>query len=630
MPGVMSEQTLPRVPGRPFLLALVILLAAYLPTLQTIPNGSSHYYMVDVGETQIVLNAWGTLHATGYPLYVITGNVLVNVLRFLGVSPAAAPAVVSLGWGVAALALMYVLGARLTGRASAAAAVVALFGLTRTVWIHHVVAEIYTFGLAILALLLYLALWPGRIKGRVYWLALVGGIGVAHHRAVALAAPALLSAVWPELSRQPRRNLRRILRLLAVCFPLGALGFLPYAYLPLRAQAGAAWVYGAPGTWDGLLDQFLGVEANRFMGLPASWAALLTTVKAVTTVLVTDLTLPGLLAGLIGLAGALGDSRLRRAATVMLLTAGAAYSFHVLAYTDVLSALILAVTLPLAFGWLFLIDRVMSVVAHQAQGGAATTKYLPWLWLALIAILAAAMVVQNGPFISGLVHDRTGLETIALAQETPTGATLMIGWGTRHFAVGFARDVDPSLAAGRLQAVTLVDHRADFASLVAGGMLVTPAFTFYSFPLDWWEQQIGGPVYLRAAAPELVAIDTKPVIPADPPGEFGVLVEHVVCASDAVILDVTWYTPDVPTQDLSVFVHAWGTDGTLLGQGDQSAPVYGWRPLTSWTAGEAVRDVYRVPVSPADVARLRYGLYRLTEAGFQNLYAYELPVSCTG
>ena len=58
-------------------IALGILAAVYLSTLQTIPNGSSHYFMIDVGETQIVLNEWGTLHATGYPLYVITGNLLI-------------------------------------------------------------------------------------------------------------------------------------------------------------------------------------------------------------------------------------------------------------------------------------------------------------------------------------------------------------------------------------------------------------------------------------------------------------------------------------------------------------------------------------------------------------------------
>src|SRR3982751_5934340 len=89
--------------------ALAILLVAYLPALQTIPNGSENYFMIDVGETQIVLNRWGTLHATGYPLYVMIGSTGVAFLRAFGVGAAAAPAVVSLFWGLITLTLLYVL-----------------------------------------------------------------------------------------------------------------------------------------------------------------------------------------------------------------------------------------------------------------------------------------------------------------------------------------------------------------------------------------------------------------------------------------------------------------------------------------------------------------------------------------
>jgi hypothetical protein len=95
--------------------AAVLLLLAYLPVVQTIPNGAEHYFMIDVGETQIVLNRWGTLHATGYPHYVITGGALVAALRLLGVSTTTAPALVSLLWGGVALGLIYALGRHLTG-----------------------------------------------------------------------------------------------------------------------------------------------------------------------------------------------------------------------------------------------------------------------------------------------------------------------------------------------------------------------------------------------------------------------------------------------------------------------------------------------------------------------------------
>ena len=204
------------------LVTLTILLVMYLVTLQTIPNGSEHYYMIDVGETQNVLNQWGTLHATGYPLYVMVGNGLVAGLRVLGVNAATAPGVTSLIYGMIALGLLYVLAAHVIepsplaplpqgeGNVTTtffqkhqhellAGGMVVLFGLTRTVWVHHSIAEVYSFGLMIVAGLLLLALWPKPIRGRVYWLALLGGIGAFHHRAIGMAAPALVYAVWSEI-----------------------------------------------------------------------------------------------------------------------------------------------------------------------------------------------------------------------------------------------------------------------------------------------------------------------------------------------------------------------------------------------------------------------------------------------
>lgn len=47
------------------------------------PSGGDHFYMADVGETQMVLNLWGTLHGTGYPLYAIIGNVVADASKAL-------------------------------------------------------------------------------------------------------------------------------------------------------------------------------------------------------------------------------------------------------------------------------------------------------------------------------------------------------------------------------------------------------------------------------------------------------------------------------------------------------------------------------------------------------------------
>lgn len=603
----------------PLLVVLGLLAALYLNTLQTIPNGSDHYLMVDVGETQIVLNVWGTLHATGYPLYVITGSLLTSFLTALGVNPAAAPGVISLLWGLLALALLYVLMQRLTGRRLLSTAVIGLFGLTRMIWIHHSIAEIYTFGLLIMAALLWLAC--SSLPRRIYWLAWVGGIGLAHHRAFLTLIPALVYAVWPLLWREPRR----LPRILLVSLLLGLPGLLQYLYLPLRAWASALWVYGEPGTLAGLWDQFVGAEASRYIGLPASLAD---NFALVNNVLLVEITLPGLLVGVAGLLLALTTCH-QRTAALLLLNGLAAYLFHVFFYSDVLVALILPISLSLAFGWLLLGDWLL----HRAREQHHIVLAVGVL-VAAVGWLALTLLTANLPFIRQLTENRTGLETIALLESVPPDSTLMIAWGMRHFAAGFAHDV-----LGQRPDVTLVDHKADFAELAQSGYLVTPAYTFYDRPLDWWATQVGQPPHLYAAAPLLVGITTAPptvtasdvcdnALYCDVDTNVAVLGEAITCRSDAIILAVSWAASAQPAQDLSVFVHLLDAGGAVIAQADQAAPVYGWYPLTRWQPGEIVRDLYPLPYM-ANATAIRYGLYhQLTDGTFANTLQALAPLNC--
>jgi len=201
----------------------------------------------------------------------------------------------------------------------------------------------------------------------------------------------------------------------------------------------------------------------------------------------------------------------------------------------------------------------------------------------------------------------------------------MLAWGPRYFAVGFARDV-----LGLLPGVRLVDHKADYKSLLADGPLVTADYTFYNQPVSWWQQQIGAPVYLRAIAPNLVQIDTSPELERDPDEPSGVveIAHRIDCMMNKLILRVDWHTDQKPTRDLSVFVHLLDGDGNVIAQDDHSAPVYGWRPLTSWVADEVVRDVYTLPDTP-DASMISYGLYeQRSDGSFNNVVAYNLPVEC--
>jgi hypothetical protein len=285
------------------------------------------------------------------------------------------------------------------------------------------------------------------------------------------------------------------------------------------------------------------------------------------------------------------------------------------------------VTLSITFGWLFLGDwllvRSVRPVATTINWRSSTPAIL--LLGAMIVLLAGGLIAQNFPFIRTLTRDQTGLDTIRLAGNVTPESTLMIPWGTRHFAVGFAHGV-----WGELPNITLVDHKADFATIVEHGRLVTPEYTFYSKPVSAWEVELGKPVYLRADAPGMVEISMQADLAGVIPIEDGVSVfdEKLDCTDDQIILSVDWVSAEVPAQDLSVFVHLVDGNDAVIAQADESAPVFGWRPLTSWRASEIIHDVYAVPRSD-DARKIRYGLYRQLESGeFQNEYEFEIAVNC--
>ena len=601
----------------PLIALWLTVIAIGWPLLQRIPNGSDHRTMIDVGETQIVLNVWGTLHATGYPLYVITGNLLTAPLRALGMSGALAAAAVSWLWGALALTLLWAVMQISTNRRGLALGVLILFALTRLMWLHLVVAEIYTFGLLIVVGLFALALWPNKLWGealtpdaRLFWLALLGGIGVGHHRATIMVAPALLFAVWPILIR---KGIVGLLWRSIVCVLIGLLGLLPYLYLPLRAAMGGAWVYGEPSTWTGFWDQFNGAEAARFIGLGNAFAL-------VTDMLRLEVTLIGLLAGIIGLGIGIRRRGSRRAALMMTLGAVVSYGFHGLFYDDILAPLILQVTVALAFGWLWLAGLMYERFSRRVSGAV-----LAVIW----GISAATLFNRHLPMIAQAVNDPRGLEVIALAASAPSGSTLMIPWGTQHFAVGYARDV-----AGVLPNITLVDHKADYTTAFEAGRLVVPEYVRYDYPQAWWQARLGAPVYPVSAAPRLVSLLPAPLNVADgldavPSINAIQVIPRLDCEAQSLVLWLIWFAPLNPLSDQSVFVHLLDANGAVIAQADRAAPVDGWRPLSTWGNGEVIYDAYRLPRLPAATA-IRYGLYvQNADSTFENTYSDEVAVTCT-
>ncbi len=600
---------------------LALLTILYAPTLLTINNGSSDDLMNDAGEVQVVLNTWGTLHATGYPLFCILGSAFVALLRALGMSPLVAPTVFSLVWGWAASALIFALAVHLTGRTLLSAAATLLYGLTYYTWLYNAVPAVRTMGLALEVLLLIVALRRPPIPQRLYWLALIGGIGIAHHRAFIFFVPAILYAVWPELVSAVRKRPLR----LVVLGMIGLIGFLPYLYLPWRANAGATWAYGEPNTWAGFWDQFLGHEASQMFGLNTSPELVRTLFDQHLDLVTKEVTGLGIVVGLVGLGCAIREARHRRAAITLLLISLVPFAFDMFGTQDHLPPFIMTFALSLVFGWLLLFDVLLASPIRRYARIA--------IWPAAVAA-ALGLAIMNFPIVYDLCHDPTGTEAIAFAARVPAGATLMLDWGARYFAVGFAQDV-----LGQLGQIHRVDHKGDFIAIAARGMLVTPDYSFYEHPRRWWRDKLQHVVYLRAVAPHLIQIDTAPQVrpPAaaarpdgmDPSVPVIAAAHTLRCGPDTLTLQVDWWALAKPPRDKSVLVHLLESDGRVLAQDDQSAPVYGWRPLTSFEAGEVVRDLYTLPRVPG-AASVQFGLYEKMENGeFKNDSVVTIPVACS-
>lgn len=618
---LVNTQLLPTQPLRHSALALfgvfALLALLYAPTMLMQPGGGENPYMDDIGEAQVTLNLWGTLHHSGYPLWTISGNLFVSLLRAVGVSPALAPTLHSTFWTFIALGILFALLLHLTENMLIAAVCAFLLGLARTVWFHAVVPEVYSLSLTFQLALIALALWRDvPIFRRLMLLALLGGLGVAHHRLIGLLIPALLYAVLPEslqaLRAQPRRTLLTAVAALAT----GIAGFLPYLYLPLRAQAGAVWVYGDPSTWEGFWHEFSGVEAAFLFTPPTDLAGLLENIARTLEILALELSVPLLFACAAALILLPWAKHSRRVSVVLWLAFGAYAAWLAVLHRVVMPeavAMGMVAILILALG---------AAIALFSEGFGRLSL------LGLAALSSVLLVSQNIPFVRALTTDPSGVQAIAAAERIPRGdsaPTLMLPWGPRHTAVAFSVYV-----TGENADLRLVKHTADLAALSRDGTLYTLRDTFYRFPLLWWREQLGA-AHLSAPALDVVQISTTSLAADDADeivGGVGIVAASVCRAADAYALDVLWAALRPPERDYSVFVHLLGTESDVpLAQADSSAPVYGWYPTSMWQAGEAVRDQYRLSQA-AGGTRIAFGLYWQPRAGvFENFAAREIALN---
>jgi hypothetical protein len=588
----------------------VLVAGLYLSTLMWTVSGCSSEYCVDVGEFQVALPVWGTVHHTGYPLYMLLGSPFVAGLRAFGVAPATGASLFSLVWETAAVAGVALIVERLTHHAGLAFGCAVLFGVFEPTWVHGSIAEVYSLSMVFTVAILALTIRLGhRWSDRVGWLlAFAAGLGVAHHRLVVVLLPAVGLYLLPYAWRSGRFG-----RWLAVSFVCFFAGFLPYLDIPLRVWRGSTWNYGQASTWRGFWYIFWGQEVagqeQPLVRLPELIAAARDVMHALAGIM----TWPGLIGAV--LAGSV-PLVLRGSRALAAWLWGGLLSY--LAFATIFRHAVQLEVDLMAVLLLFVMLAGLGVSRLGRRGQFAAVVLLgAWaLWL----------IHQNYPFVAGLAQDGSSVDYIQTVEqlEAAPGAVVMAPWGQHYFALAYAQRVSQ-----RMPRWIIVDHRADLAKLAASsGGIYTEAGTPIVFGLDWWAARLGAPLRVTSAGPNMVRLTAQP-LPA--PNRTPVVIGNGIGLEGCEIrvgqqgqqLQVVlfWTAEHAIQTDYSTYVYASDveaivTPGDLVAQSDSTAPVYGWYPTTHWQSGEVVREDHLLPIPTArGVHFLFAGMYARDAAG---------------
>ncbi len=586
-------------------------------------------------EFQVVLPTLGIAHPSGYPLYTLLGKLFTVLLPLR--DPAGRVNLLSALAAAATLAVFYLLALRLTHSRLPSVIATTVFAISPAWWSQATLAEVYALhGLLMVSFLYCLLRWeeaisssqaPSRADGWLARAALLAGLGLSHHRMIALLLPAaLVLIVWtdPGLLRQPRRWIR----------PLG-LGLAPlllYLYLPLRGQAISSLDGTYHATWSGTLDWILARAYGVFLS-DNPFNVQRTAGTFVALFLAQFGTVP-LLGALWGIATGWRFATRRYVflllATVATLAFGVAYKVEDIAVFFI-PAFILT-SLWVGLGLVSLFDSYAGALAARARQIGLPSVARPWLLNGLALLLTAAVLLE--PVRSAVqgfsAQDRSqawgvydsGLD--ALASVAPGGE--VIGLLGETTLLRYFRDV-----AGQRSDVTLVAADAEDArfTAVAGGLARgVPVYLTRDLPG-------AGRQYSLSAAGPLIRVSAKPA-PA-PPGDgqemgdgirllgakTGLLVRH---STRTLRVTVTW-TASLPVSE------ALKVSARLLRPGDDmpvaandQAPVHFAYPTTDWVTGEPVEDMYDLALpagTPAGDYHLLLILYR--EADGKEIGRAELP-----
>jgi len=594
-------------PGRPRRLAALgrhpatapaavgtLALLAYLGTLSPGVLGG------DAGEMQFVPHILSLAHPTGYPLQTLLGRLWTLLLP-----------VGSVAWrmnafsavaGAAGTALTCRVVTLLTDSRWAGLGAGALLATSEVYWGQAVSADKYALGaLLVVALLCALVTWLHRsTRHSLYLLALVTGLGLAHHRSSLVFVPLVGAYVFWRHRAEALSPRDLVCGAACFCAPL-----LLYAWLPVGAARGLP-----PGTWQPRgLSGWIGYLADTgYVEQIRPFSDLAVKLGVYARWLVDQFGLVGVALGLVGIAA---QARRREPALPFL---AAAYS----------GLVVLAAAYEVPRHWVFFLPSFVFWAVWLGEG------------LAQLGHLAGRLTAVR-PTVSAAMRQGVtlGVTLLCLAIVAPgnyrTHRAASLNGGTLDL---WRQNLKAGFQAERfaLLALSLVEEGA---IIVADWEQATPLWYYQQveglrpdvdirYPIDRWEEalQTGRPTYVTRNVPGIghdlhlsttgplariglrTAVDPPPdAIPAQYLWQEGLELvgyrTHALDtpATDRVIPVSLYFRLGAATEsEYSFSLRLLLPTGEQVWAEDRSALALGMYPTSRWAVGEVVGDYWEVPL----------------------------------
>jgi hypothetical protein len=556
-------------------------------------------------EFHVVLPTLGITHPSGYPLYTLVGWLVAGLPPFG--EPAGRINLLSAALAAAAVAVLFLVARKFAGSRPAALVAAVIFALSPTWWSQATVAEVYALHGLLVAVFIYgLLRWEEARAARsraaatdawLRWAALTLGLGMAHHRMIALMLPAALVFIFwtdPALLRQPRRWIAPLLLALA---PL-----LLYLYLPIRGAA----VSSLDGTYEptlrGTVDWVLARGYSIFLtgnpfNIDRRWTDYVALVLA-------ELGALTVIAAIFGISRAFAYHR-RRAVFLLLATLtqiafAVSYKVQDVAVFFIPAFMLLCVWA--AWGLAAIFDQMAQRGAHAGRAAHLPPKWMPallTLWMLPVAVVMLFEPVREAVREWPERNRRDDRQVYELGRDMIGSAEeggRIIGLGGEVTLVRYFRDVLGERAD--LQ-VTRADAESERAAAVDAAVAAgEPAYLTRDLP------GIAQRYSLDGVGP---LIRVSPKAQPGPPPEGGqsmgplTLLDAGVAPLDGQARGARFalrWTATAPVgEELKISARLLDAAGQVVASED-AAPVRFTYPTTAWVPGEIVEDALDVRLPP--------------------------------